>query len=270
MKSETRPVRRKEHKLGLLPSYVHHRAFGRTTSEKAFDPRELLALEVSYDEKYMPDDVTKEHAKFMHYAAHRMHTAETPREIRKWQQRYNQLRDRIVLGNRKLIYRAVKRRMPQSNHTDDLIGDCHIVLIHAVAAFNPWIGIRFSTYAFTCLIRALSRISQRSSQDRLARALSFDSMPESEPFGRFHAEPNGQHDYPLAEFLRNDHPLLTEREKTILNRRFRFEPIRGTPTLEVVGRTMGLSKERVRQVQTAALEKLRKALTEPATLEIAQ
>src|SRR5699024_7448756 len=124
---------------------------------------------------------TRAHARSMHYAAYRAHRAITPAARDRWQARYFALRDRIVLGNRKLIYRAVRRQMAVSNHADDAIGECQIVLIHAVAAFNPWLDVRFSTYAYTCLIRALGRQVQRHARDRLSRAISLDAMPEAEP-----------------------------------------------------------------------------------------
>ncbi|CAN5455311.1 hypothetical protein BH11PLA2_BH11PLA2_31970 [soil metagenome] len=262
MDCTTKSVTRKPHKSSFLPSYVQHVSFDDQSAAGEHDPKALLATVISYDEKYMPDDITKQHAKLMHYAAHRMHQATTPRDLRKWQQRYNDLRDRIVLGNRKLIYRAVRRRMAMSNRMDDLIGDCHIVLIQAVQVYNPWMGIRFSTYAYTCLIRALSRINQKAGNDWLSRSLSFDALGDGEPGGRFAVEPISSGGFRLDEFLRDDHPLLSEREKGILSRRFSFKDPESNPTLEKVGAEMGLSKERVRQVQTLALDKLRKALTE--------
>ena len=109
-------------------------------------------------------------------------------EALKWQEAYVRLRDEIVLGNRKLVYQAVRRRMAMSNKADDLIGDCHIVLIQAVAAYNPWLGIRFSTYAYTCLVRALARLAQRMANDWLSRSASLDVLPDGEPRQKFDAD----------------------------------------------------------------------------------
>lgn len=265
MANPTRPVPRTTLRGHLLPSYVRHRAFTRPTAQKTFDPVGLLAADANYDDKYMPDEVTREHARRMHYAAHRMHHTRTARELQTWQERYLALRDRIVLGNRKLIYRAVRRRMTVANRAEDMIGDCHIVLIQAVAAYNPWLGIRFSTYAYTCLVRALARMSQRLSADWLARSLSLEALPDGEPGGKHHPEPAAAGMMRIDEYLRDDHPLLTPREKTIISRRFSLADRPGGQTLEKVGAELGLSKERVRQVQASALDKLRKALTEPAT-----
>jgi DNA-directed RNA polymerase sigma subunit (sigma70/sigma32) len=270
MTQQTRPVPRTNRRSVALPSYVKHGSFTRPAAPRRYDPSGLIAAPVDYDDRYMPDDVTRDHARRMHYAAHRMHRSRTPAELRRWHRRYLTLRDRIVLGNRKLIYRAVRRRMAVANRADDLIGDCHIVLIHAVAAFNPWLGIRFSTYAYTCLVRALARQSQRHSSDWLARALPLTELPGGEPGGLFHPVPASSGTFRLDEFLRDDHPLLTQREKVIITRRFCLREQTGSPTLETVGAELGLSKERVRQVQASALDKLRKALLDPAPAAASQ
>ncbi len=257
------PVTRRANRTAFLPSYIYHPLFADKESRREFDPVEVLEDPTNFDDRYMPDEVTRDHARRMHYAAHRMHAARTPAELSRWQRAYHSLRDQIVLGNRKLIYRAVRRRMTAHNRAEDMIGDCHIVLIQAVAAYNPWLGIRFSTYAYTCLVRALSRMSQRLSTDWLARSMSLESLPDGEPRGRFQPEPSSLSMFRIDEYLRDDHPLLSDREKMILAKRFNMADDPANQTLEKVGKAMGLSKERVRQVQASALGKLRRALVTP-------
>ena len=254
------PVTQRAHKSEHLPSYVVHPTFDEKAAAREFCPDAVLARADDFSQSYMPDDVTRDYARRMHYAAHRMRAAKRPNDLAKWRTHYLALRDRIVLGNRKLIYRAVRRRMAGSNRADDMIGDCHIVLIQAVAAFNPWLGIRFSTYAYTCLVRALSRLCQKLATDWAARSTSLDVFPDGEPGGPFAAEPTGPGQFRLDEYLRTDHPLLTFREKAIISRRFSFGDDPAEQTLEKVGKALGLSKERVRQVQASALDKLRRAL----------
>ena len=260
MSDVTTSVTKRAHKSEHLPSYVLHMAFDQKPIDREFMPEDVLARMDDFSQSYMPDDVTRDYARRMHYAAHRMHTARRPNDLAKWRGHYLALRDHIVLGNRKLIYRAVRRRMAGSNRADDMIGDCHIVLIQAVAAFNPWLGIRFSTYAYTCLVRALSRLCQKLSVDWAARSASLDVLPDGEPGSPMPADPSGPGQFRLDEYLRTDHPLLTLREKAIISRRFSFGDDPAEPTLEMVGKAMGLSKERVRQVQASALDKLRAAL----------
>ncbi len=210
---------------------------------------------------FMPDDVTRGWGKRMHYAAWRASLTRSGREAARWRLRYYDCRDRVVLGNRKLTFRAVQKWNPAPQIADDLAAECQVVLIKAVASFNPWLGIRFSTYAFTCLMRALSRLSQRQAADRLSRSLPLGSLAGGEPCTALSEESAGPGGTRLAEYFQEGHPLLTQREKTILLRRYHFdEEIPGSETLEQVGRELGLSKERVRQVQCSALGKLRAAL----------
>ncbi len=256
--TETEATRRVS-RSGTLPGYIFNPQFTSSKAKAQFDPEPLIENPIDYDDRFMPDEITREHAQRMHYAVHRMHTARTPGELKRWTGNYHKLRDRIVLGNRKLIYRAVRRQMHIQNRADDLIGDCHIVLIHAVAAYNPWMGIRFSTYAYTCLVRALSRLSQRLGTDWLARSLSFEALPDGEPRSSKNqlADSGAALQIPIEDYLRDDHPLLSEREKLILAHRFTLHANPANTTLEKVGKALGLSKERVRQVQATALEKLR-------------
>jgi RNA polymerase sigma factor (sigma-70 family) len=244
-----------------LPNYVFHSTFELTEHAPAFAHDAFDSA--NFDAQYMPDEVTRDHARRMHYAAWRAHQAGTPRQRAVWIKRHTQLRDRIVLGNRKLVYRAVRRRLSVAHRADDMISECHIVLIQAVAAYNPWLGIRFSTYAYTCLVRALSRLAQRLAADWLARSLPLEALPEGGP--KDHEEELMSTGIPrLDEYLRDDHPLLSSREKAIIQRRFCLNEPNDLRTLEQVGRELGLSKERVRQVQASALGKLRKALLDPA------
>ncbi|MGL4553814.1 MAG: sigma-70 family RNA polymerase sigma factor [Gemmataceae bacterium] len=240
------------------PYHVTDDSFHERGAEQRYGPGSASSEE--YAGTHLPDEVTRDLARRMHYSAWRAASARDERGRAKWHGTYLHFRDRVVVGNRKLIYRAVRRWMPPSAMADDMIGDCQIVLIQAVAAYNPWMGIRFSTYAFTCLMRALSRLSQKQAGDRLARSVPLEALPDGEPRDGTTEEASAG---PLArvdEYLREGNDLLSLREKRVITRRFSLDEASKGGTLEQVGKELGLSKERVRQVQASALSKLRAAL----------
>jgi len=248
----------RKRRLKDSPSYLFHPSFEEPLAAEQYG--QIPEAADDHAERHLPDDVTRACAMSMHYAAYRAEQAEDVEEARHWQGQYFTLRDLVIVGNRKLVFRAVRRWTGQADRTDDLIGECNLVLLRVVAVYNPWLGIRFSTYAYTCLVRALSRLSLRANNDRLGLVLSQEVLDGSACESSLPDEPVSDRVRSLTEYLRADHPLLSAREKTILTRRFSLADS-GGQTLEAVGADLGLSKERVRQVQVVALKKLRRALS---------
>ena len=247
-------------KLPTGASYVYHPSF-----EKAKAAKELSTVcEEDYPKAkgHDSDELTRAFARAMHYCAWRWSKARRHKDQALWRDRYYAHRDRVVVGNHKLIYRAVNRWMPKSQWADDLLGTCQIVFIQTVAAYNPWIGVRFSTYAFTCLMRALSRQSRRQAADKLATSMSLDVFPEGEPTEIVPEESPDVKLKRIYKFLRDNHSLLSSREKKVLMRRFSLDGRSKAGTLSQVGEEMGLSKERVRQLQLTAIGKIREAVKE--------
>jgi RNA polymerase sigma factor (sigma-70 family) len=246
---------------GSVVSHVFHESFEDAAAAANYDPRPLLAGSSDYPLGYMPDDMTRDCGRRMHYAAYRARRARRTPERRFWQNAYYELRDRIVLGNQKLVYKAVRYRKAWQMRADDLIGEGHVVLINAVERYNPWLGVRFSTYAFTCLVRALVRLTRKriGFEKRIQTQGSLTS--ESLPLTAMKTERETSLPYDLDHFFQAGHPLLSEREKTVLRLRFGLGDHTEALKLELIGERLGLSKERIRQVQVSALSKLREAVT---------
>lgn len=242
------------------PHYVWHPSFKAKSSVTAFDPQQAPNVDNEAHLGYLPDEETRDIVRRMHFAAFRADQARTAQDRQRWKQSYFDLRDRVVLGNRKLIFRAIRKNSLVQQMADDLIGECDIIMIRAVAAYNPWMGIRFSTYAFTCLMRGLARLSRRVTAKRLLNFMPLDAAGE-QALGELDTEISLANEFkPIEEFFKAGNPLLTYREKVVLKRRFGFSADHDRATLETLGADLGISKERVRQVQTSALAKLRQAL----------
>jgi RNA polymerase sigma factor (sigma-70 family) len=249
------------HPFAGLCGHVSHESFDDPDAATKYDPRPLLSASDVFPLGYMPDEVTRDCGRRMHYAAYRSRRAAKPTERRYWRNVYFALRDRIVLGNQKLVYKAVRYRKAWQLRSDDLVGEGHVVLINAVERFNPWLGVRFSTYAFTCLVRALVRLTRKRIvfEKRIQTQGSLSS--ESLPSPAVKADRESSFPLDLDHFFQAGHPLLSDREKTVLRLRFGLGDQAESMKLELIGERLGLSKERIRQVQVSALAKLREAVT---------
>jgi len=173
-----------------------------------------------------------------------------------WRQRRQRIRSAIIQRNLGLVYSCAARFRSGYVDFDDLRSEGLLALVRAVDWYDPWRGNRFSTYACHAIIRAMIRLSRQSRKHLSSFPLTDDAKTEAL------AEQESWTDVyvpRLQRVMAGNLCDLTDRESDILGLRF---PSDDSPrrTLEEVGSTCGLSKERVRQIQNRALRKLRHVL----------
>ncbi len=161
-----------------------------------------------------------------------------------------------------LSYEMLRRTRFTNVDEDDLLSEGLRALVDAVEAFDPWRGYRFSTYACNAIYRGFLRLSKMETRRSSLITFGFDSRMER---GGHEMTAGDWDDRVYAQRLQdaidNNEAELTSQERYILDKRFPAESIRKRETLERIGRDMSVSKERVRQIQVTALEKLRSVLT---------
>ncbi len=186
----------------------------------------------------------------------------TPRS-KLWEDRWQAVRSHLVEKNMGLAYSVVHRVGSRKVNEDDLLSDALLGLTRAVDQFNPWKGYRFSTYACTVIARDLMRRCKRETSYRRLFPVQHDVAMER-PTRR---ADTGTELYVerLQRVLGNNLGELTELETRILAQRFP-EDAESRLTFLEIGHMVGLSKERVRQIQNIALQKLRRVLTEDPVL----
>lgn len=181
-----------------------------------------------------------------------------------WDGHWQTLRGYLVEKNLGLAYSVVHRVGSRKVNEDDLLSDALLGLTRAVDQFNPWKGYRFSTYACTVIARDLMRRCKRESSHRKLFPVQNDMMYER-PTERVDV---GTELYVerLQRVLHTNKGELTDLETRILSKRFPVDPDSRLTFLEI-GHMVGLSKERVRQIQNVALDKLRRVLDEDPVLQ---
>jgi RNA polymerase sigma factor (sigma-70 family) len=186
-----------------------------------------------------------------------------PRNI-EWDRRWRNIRNFLVEKNMGLAYSVVHRVGSRKVNEDDLLSDAMFGLTRAIDQFNPYKGYRFSTYACTVIARDLMRRCKRETSYRKLFPVQHDVMLE-----RPTSRPDvGTELYVerLQRVLDGNRCRLTDLETRILAQRFPEDPDSRMTFLEI-GSMVGLSKERVRQIQNIALQKLRRVLGEDPVLQ---
>ena len=182
-------------------------------------------------------------------------------ECETWSGRWRGIREYIVERNLGLIYSMLRRFNSPGQDEDDRLSEAMYGLCRAVERFNPWCGYRFSTYACNAIVRSLMRREKREKRYRQLFPVQHDVLFErpSGPFdssGELYAER-------LSRAIEENLADLTKLEAKIIALRFQRKDGRRA-TFREIGYAVGLSKERVRQIQNVALSKLREVLeTDP-------
>lgn len=164
-----------------------------------------------------------------------------------WADRYQQMYCCVTQRNIGLVYAICIRFRVSDN--DELLSEGNFALMRAARRYDPWSGWKFSTYACTAITRAMRRYMTR-------RRLPYTGLEEAF-FEEDHrgADPrvfDEQDCATLNKVLERNAAQLSEAERITLIKRF-FEGC----TYEQTGQAIGLSKERARQLQLSALEKLK-------------
>ena len=181
----------------------------------------------------------------------------------------NDIRNHIVQANTRLIVAIARRFKSSWEAFDEMISTGNFVLIRAVERFDYSRGFRFSTYATHSVQRELFRLLGKGRKRQLTE---FSTSPEillesveDTVVGEFHAEQERKIGY-VRSLIES---VLPERERRIVISRFGLNSEERSMTLQEIGEEMGLSKERIRQLQIRAVERLQQfARCEPPDSEL--
>jgi len=170
--------------------------------------------------------------------------------------RASQVRDQIIKANMRLVIAIVKKFVTPKHSFDDLLSDGIVSLMQAVDKFDYSRGFRFSTYAYRAIARnAYRTINDAHKEDsRYDFAISEDltSLPEQDRTSLL-----GEQQWTrMRTLLGNLLPHLDRREQFILRGRFALGAHREVRTFQCLADKLGVSKERVRQLEQRAIAKL--------------
>jgi RNA polymerase primary sigma factor len=187
-------------------------------------------------------------------------------EIEKLYDEAVKIKNEIVQANLRLVVSIAKRHVTGAEDFFGLVSDGNMSLIRAVEKFDYSRGNKFSTYASWAIMKNFARTIPgefkhrdrfRTSQDEL-----FAATQEHRGNPLVEEGQQNQREAQIERILRR----LDEREQKIISSRFGLDHAQEPQTLKEVGASLGVTKERIRQIEARALSKLRQAAQEEKIL----
>ena len=216
--------------------------------------------------------------------------------IRAWQERGDtDARDRIVRAYARLCYKIAASYSPNPDHVEDLAQEGSFGILRALEKFDPSRGVKFSTYSrfwvhnfvaarasqVVNVISVPSRAFIDARMGRIPEGRNDHAVAAAQPFVALDAPAGESGGESVMDRMACSRPTpeeaaseataqeafraaisaamasLTERERTVIESRRLSDPPK---TLEEISDEFGVTRERIRQIEVAAMQKLRNAL----------
>ncbi len=170
------------------------------------------------------------------------------------------VKNEIISANLRLVVSIAKRHVGQVENFFELVSDGNISLIRAVEKFDFARGNKFSTYATWALMKNFARTIPDAHRRRDRFRTAHGEMLATTEDGRSDQHEQESAQSQLESQIGRILDCLDEREKKIIITHFGLDSGQEPLTLKEVGAKMGVTKERIRQIEARALSKLREAL----------
>ncbi len=185
-------------------------------------------------------------------------------ELLDWYQRQLEIRSKIVTANMGLVLAMAKRSEFPGVEFTDLVSEGSMALLRATDKFDCARGFKFSTYACRAIFKGFSRTAKQCYRYRSHFLAQWDTAFEkSDQIEREREEQHNDWVDEVRTIMHQNLADLTGIEQSVVSLRFSLDSQQPKPlTLKQVGEKLGLTKERIRQIQNKALVKLRNVAQE--------
>ena len=249
--------------LGPLPQPEDGRPGRKTKAPKGLPPY-LMSL---YDVPLLSREQEAHLFRKMNYLKHqarrmrealdpaRARTADLDR-IEQLQEEALAVKNQIIRCNLRLVVSIAKRHVAPTNNFFELISDGNMSLIRAVEKFDYARGNKFSTYASWAVMKNYARTIPEENHRRDRFVTGHAEMFDSAADNRTDEHESLSAQSRMEEAVKGLLGRLDDRERRIIVSRFGLGGV-GEQTLEQLGKELGITKERVRQIESRAQAKLR-------------
>jgi len=178
-------------------------------------------------------------------------------QIEEFQQQATAVKDRLINCNMRLVVSVAKRHAGQAENFFELLSDGNMSLIRAVEKFDFSRGNKFSTYACWAIMKNYARSIPDDKKRRERYVTGHEEMFEATADSRSNEHEQLYSQEQAASRVNRLLETLDDRERQIIRMRAGLDNYSEGMTLEEIGLQLGITKERVRQLNVRIMNKLR-------------
>jgi RNA polymerase primary sigma factor len=170
----------------------------------------------------------------------------------------DEIRNKILLSNQRLIVSNMKKNLNVNYTVFDALSDMQEVLIRAILKFDYSKGLKFSTFATSCIRNgAIRSYYQNNKYNSRFPQSSDDIFLEQSIECEAHKHLLNKIDLNVNKtLLARISNLLSERDLSILKMRHGIEPYDRGHKLKEIASKFGITRERVRQIESRVINKI--------------
>lgn len=178
-------------------------------------------------------------------------------QIEDLQKQATAVKDRLINCNMRLVVSIAKKHSAQADNFFELLSDGNMSLIRAVEKFDYSRGNKFSTYASWAIMKNYARSIPDDKKHRERYVTGHEEMFEAAPDNRSNEHEQLFSQEQAANRVNVLLASLDDRERQIIRMRAGLDNYSEGMTLEEIGQQLGITKERVRQLNVRIMNKLR-------------
>lgn len=171
------------------------------------------------------------------------------------------IRDHLIKSNMRLVLSIARKFVSPQNSFDDLLSDGVMCLMQAVEKFDFARGFRFSTYAYRSVSRSLYRTINENRR-QIAQLGGYDSSIADRVLDTSRSNLTDRLEEQQRALLMDAVGRLDRRERFIIRSRFALGSHRRKRTCRELAERLGISKERVRQLEQRAILRIEEMVAE--------
>jgi RNA polymerase sigma factor (sigma-70 family) len=179
------------------------------------------------------------------------------KQIEELQAEAQAVKDQLINCNMRLVVAIAKRHASQTDNFFELLSDGNMSLIRAVEKFDYSRGNKFSTYASWAIMKNFARSIPEEKRHRERYVTGHEELFEVSPDNRSDEQECVSSVEQTKHRVNRLLEYLDPRERQIIRMRAGLDNYSEGMTLEQIGQQLGITKERVRQLNVRIMAKLR-------------